>query len=274
MKTQLDLSCELKEKLFNVKKIIKNQKKACIAFSGGVDSTLLLKLSLDLLGEKVLPITIKGAMMPESEYQDVIKLSEQMGINPLIIETDIFSLEEFSANQTDRCYHCKKYIFKQIQKAAINHQCSVILDGSNFDDQFDYRPGLKALAELGILSPFKEARLTKKDIRKLSYYYGLKTATKPAMACLATRIPTNTKITATALSMIEKGEEVLKALKLSQYRLRLIGDVAKIECLPLDFEIILKERPQIINALKQLGFKAIVLDLDGYQQGSMNVEKI
>lgn len=274
MDMQSHLSPELKKKLSDVKKIIADQKKVAIAFSGGVDSSLLLKISIDVLKKNVLPITVKGAMMPESERLEVLELASQMNVTPLILEVDIFLLKAFIDNTADRCYHCKKHIFQLIKKAASDRGFPIVLDGTNADDQFDYRPGLKALSELEIFSPFKDAKLTKTEIRHLSNYYGLATAQKPAMACLASRIPTNTKITKESLSLIEAGEEILKALRLKQYRIRLIGDLAKIECSLEDFEIILKHRNQLVFDLKKIGLQSIALDLDGYEQGSMNYNHI
>lgn len=273
MDMQSQLSHELKKKLFHVKKIIATQKKVTIAFSGGVDSSLLLRISLDVLKENVLPITVKGAMMPKSESLEVLELANQMNVTPLVLEIDIFLLKAFIDNTTDRCYHCKKHLFQLIKKAACEQGFPIILDGTNADDQLDYRPGLRALSELEILSPFKDAKLTKTEIRCLSDYYGLTTAQKPAMACLATRIPTNTRITKESLSLVEAGEEILKALTLKQYRLRLIGDLAKIECSLDDFEMILKHRNQLVFDLKKIGLQSIVLDLDGYEQGKMNCQK-
>ncbi len=273
MDKQFHLSQELKQKLSHVKEIIAAQKKVAIAFSGGVDSSLLLKISVDILKKNVLPITVKGAMMPESERLQVLGLARQMNITPLILEIDIFLLKGFVDNTVDRCYYCKKHIFQLIKKIARERGFSIILDGTNVDDHFDYRPGLKALSELEILSPFKEAELTKKEIRNLSRYYGLKTAQKPAMACLASRIPTNTRITKESLSLVEAGEEILKALGLKQYRLRLVDDLARIECSLEDFNLILKHRNQLLFDLKKIGLQTIVLDLDGYEQGKMNYHK-
>ncbi|WKY48716.1 ATP-dependent sacrificial sulfur transferase LarE [Eubacteriaceae bacterium ES3] len=270
MNNQTKQTINLNEKLKNLKDIIAREKKVCIAFSGGVDSTLLLKVASDTPDVQVLPILVDGAMMPRSEFQEAIKLSKSMGIEPLVIETNIFSIPQFAKNGEDRCYHCKKFLFEQIKQAAIDAGYSVIMDGSNLDDDKDYRPGIKALGELGILSPLKMAQLTKKDIRHLSAHYRLKTAKKPAMACLATRVPTNSPITPKALLMVENGEEILKSLNLKQYRLRFIDGLAKIECLPDDFDVILNQRTLLTTRLKKIGFHSVALDLSGYQQGKMN----
>lgn len=264
------LSPVLSEKLIALKKNIQRFPKVSIAFSGGVDSTLLLKVAVDVLGDNVLPITVNGAMLPSSEFAAAQALAKTIGAVPLVIEADVFSLENFVKNATDRCYHCKKFIFTQIKAAARANCYEVILDGSNLDDLKDYRPGIKALAELNVFSPLTESGLTKQDIRDLSAYYGLSTATKPAMACLATRIPTNTPITPEALTAIEAGEDFLKSLGLSQYRLRLLGDTAKIESDPSDFPAVIENRLALIATLKNLGIKTITLDLAGYGCGNMN----
>lgn len=264
------LSPVLAEKLATLKENLSRFPKVSIAFSGGVDSTLLLQVAVDVLGNAVLPITVNGAILPSSEFTESQALAKTIGAVPLVIETDVFSLENFVKNPADRCYHCKKFIFTQIKDAAQARGFEVLLDGSNWDDMKDYRPGIKALGELGVFSPLKESGLTKQDIRDLSTYYNLPTATKPAMACLATRIPTNTPITPEALAAIEAGEDFLKSLGLSQYRLRLLGDTAKIECDPDDFAAIIKNRLSLIDTLKKLGLKTITLDLAGYNCGNMN----
>lgn len=270
MTNQNYLTSTLEEKLLLLKQKINAFPKVSIAFSGGVDSTLLLKVAVEVLGDNVLPITVNGAMLPRSEFNEAQALAKQIGAAPLVLEADVFSLENFVKNPADRCYHCKKFIFTQIKNAALDHGYDVILDGSNLDDMKDYRPGIKALGELGVFSPLKESGLTKQDIRDISAYYGLPTATKPAMACLATRIPANTTITPEALAAVEVGEDYLKSLGLSQYRLRLLGDMAKIECEPKDFTAVIENRLTLIETLKNLGIKTITLDLAGYGCGNMN----
>jgi uncharacterized protein len=270
MPSHLTLSPELSYKLQLLKEKIGAFSRVSVAFSGGVDSTLLLKVAVEVLGENALPITVNGAMLPRSEFKEALDLAKAIGATPLVLEADVFSLDNFVKNQSDRCYHCKKFIFTQIKTAAQQNGFDVILDGSNLDDMKDYRPGVKALGELGVFSPLKEAGLTKQNIRDLSAYLGLPTAAKPAMACLATRIPTDTPITPKALKAIEAGEEALKALGLTQYRLRLLGDTAKIECDPKDFLAIIENRFTLVETLKSLGIKTITLDLAGYGMGNMN----
>ena len=270
MVNQTNLSPELNAKLTELKAAIQALSKVCIAFSGGVDSTLLLKVAVEVLGPDVLPITVNGAMLPASEFAEAQALAASFGVTPLVIAADVFALDAFTQNLPDRCYHCKKFIFTQIKNAAIQNGYKVILDGSNLDDLQDYRPGIKALGELDVVSPLKAAGLTKQDIRALSAYYGLPTATKPSMACLATRIPTHTPITPAVLRIVEAGEESLKALGLKQYRLRLLNETAKIECDPADFDTVLANRQTLVATLKALGVKTVTLDLAGYGCGNMN----
>ncbi|HEY5537422.1 MAG TPA: ATP-dependent sacrificial sulfur transferase LarE [Acetobacterium sp.] len=270
MNKTTNLSPALQEKLRTLQSKIKDLNRVCVAFSGGVDSTLLLKVAFDILGKDVMAITVNGAMLPDSEFFEAQALAKTIGITPMVIDADVFSLENFVKNASDRCYYCKTYIFTQIKNAAIQNECKIIVDGSNLDDVKDYRPGIRALGELGIYSPLKDSGLTKQDIRDLSAYFGLATATKPSMACLATRIPTNTPITPAALKCIEIGEDYLKTLGLTQYRLRLFGDTAKIECDPKDFQSIIANRQTLVDTLKELGIKTVTLDLAGYGCGNMN----
>lgn len=264
------LSPALQKKLTTLQVKIKELNRVCVAFSGGVDSTLLLKVAFDVLGNDAMAITVNGAMLPDSEFFEAQALAKDIGVTPQVIDADVFSLEKFVNNPSDRCYYCKTFIFTQIKNAAIENGWKIILDGSNLDDVKDYRPGIRALGELGIYSPLKDSNLTKQDIRDLSAYFGLATAAKPSMACLATRIPTNTPITPAALKCVELGEDYLKTLGLTQYRLRLFGDAAKIECDPKDFETIIANRQNLVATLKDLGVKTVTLDLAGYGCGNMN----
>lgn len=263
----------LDNKLKKLKTIIEKYKRPCIAFSGGVDSSLLLWTAVEVLGDAVVPITVNGAMMPRSEFKEAADFAKAAGASQQIIDVDVFSVPEFVENNPKRCYYCKKNIFTQIKGLAQEKGCDVIFDGSNMDDLGDYRPGLQALEEMMVVSPFIEAEMTKADIRGISEHYGLKTAQKPAMACLATRIPTNEEITKRKLHLVEQGEECLKILGLKQYRLRCIGQLAKIECADTDFDIIMENRSELVDNLCAIGFKTVTLDLKGYQCGSMNEVK-
>lgn len=259
-------------KLESLKAVIGGYEKPCIAFSGGVDSTLLLKVAVETRGAAV-PMTVNGSMMPRSEFESAKELAAGMGAELCVLDVDVFLVPEFVENGPQRCYYCKKNIFTQIKGHAQELGCDVIFDGSNLDDLDDYRPGLAALEEMMVVSPLVKAGLTKQDIRDLSAFYGLPTADKPAMACLATRIPGSEQITRKKLLMVEQGEECLKVLGLRQYRLRYMGSVAKIECAEEDFERLMDRRQELVSNLKAIGFKTVTLDLSGYQCGSMNEVK-
>lgn len=265
-----ELKKELSAKLERLQGIIREYSKPCIAFSGGVDSSLLLKATAEVMGDNLLAITANGGMMPRSEYDEAIVLAKNIGAPLHVIDVDVFSEAAFVENGSRRCYFCKKNIFTQIKGEAQEQGCDVIFDGSNLDDLKDYRPGLAALEEMMIVSPMIEAGLTKQDIRDISAWYGLPTADKPAMACLATRIPTGETIDRKKLLMVEQGEACLKVLGLSQYRLRYMNGIAKIECPPEDFPKLLQSRESLVANLKVLGFETITLDLEGYGCGRMN----
>ncbi|MFH1731073.1 MAG: ATP-dependent sacrificial sulfur transferase LarE, partial [Planctomycetota bacterium] len=178
-----------------------------VAFSGGVDSTFLLKAARDVLGERVIAITVAAAVHPAGELEEAKELAAEIGVPHLILEADVFEMEAFKRNAPDRCYHCKLAVFTQIRALAATQGVPNVADGTNADDGGDYRPGLKAVAELGILTPLRDAGLAKSDIRELSRELGLPTWDKPAYACLATRFPYGAEITAAKLEMVEQAEE-------------------------------------------------------------------
>ena len=263
----------MKEKLLKIREDIGKYKRVAIAFSGGVDSTLLSKISYDLLKEDAVAITIIGDMHSKAEIYEGRELSKNIGIQHVEIDIRGSEIPGFSENQRDRCYHCKKYIFTLIQDKARELGIEVILDGSNIDDLSDYRPGMKALKELGIVSPLKDAGFTKTDIRKISKEFGLPTWDKPAFACLASRIPYDIKITREKLDMVEMGEAYLKEVGVKQYRIRHHGEVARIEIEDSELEKILDREifAMISKRFSEIGFKYTALDLAGYKQGSMNL---
>lgn len=266
---------ELKEKYEKLRNIIKNLDKVAIAFSGGVDSTLLAKVCYDVLGENALAITAIAPIHPDREIKDAYKLSETIGIRFETIRFDESDIEEFKHNPWDRCYICKTKIFSKIKEIAKKMGINNVVDGSNSDDLKDYRPGLKALSELGVISPLKEAGMTKADIRQLSKELGLSTWDKPALACLATRIPYGEEITEEKLKMIEESESYLEKLGFKQFRLRYHGDLARIEVAPEErtklFDLALMD--QISEELKKIGFTFVTMELSGYKTGSMNKGK-
>ena len=261
---------DLQHKLETLKGILASHGPLCVAYSGGVDSALLLRVAQEVLGEDCIAITADGAMLPRSEFTEAQALAKSLGAKLITIPVDVCSFEPFVENGPRRCYFCKKEIFTAIKNRALAEGITTIVDGSNLDDGKDYRPGIAALEEMQVLSPFVLADMTKADIRGISAYYGLPTADKPSMACLATRIPTDTPITPEALALVEAGEEQRKALGLGQYRLRLLGDLVKIECPPEDFGKIMGARQALIEGFKALGVRQITLDLEGYGCGKMN----
>jgi uncharacterized protein len=260
---------EKKEKLINY---LKTFEKVCVAFSGGVDSALLLKMAKEALGEHVIAIMIKGAMVPESEVEDAISSAHHIGVPLIFINIDILSLDEFALNTDRRCYYCKKMLFTALIEAAHQRDYYTVVDGTNIDDLEDYRPGIKALEELHVISPFVECGFTKKDIRALSLIEKLPTYNKQALSCLATRIPKDTEINIEKLEKIEQGEKILSRYGFSQYRLRYHDHIARIEVAPGDFDLIIKEdiREEIVRELKKTGFSYICLDLAGYKMGNNN----
>ena len=261
---------------FQKKRVLETEIRKCsslaLEFSGGVDSTFLLATAKKILGENVFAVIAKTPVFPEQEELEAIEFLKNGKIKFSIITPDLMSVDDFIKNNKDRCYICKKIIFKQIIDEAAKNGFGNIAHGVNTDDFNDYRPGLKAADELGFLSPLVTAGFSKEDIRKGSREMKLSTADKPAMACLASRIPYGDIITEKKLKIIEEAEDIIKALGFKFYRVRHHGDIARIEVAETDFQLIFREdiRQQIILQFKNLGFLYISVDLEGYSQGSMN----
>ena len=263
----MDISQELQFKLDRLKEFIGHYKRVAIGYSGGVDSSLLATVCHEVLGPDAIAVTADASVVPRSEIRESQTLAKNVGFKQYLLPIDVWANPKFVENGPKRCYYCKYNIFTQVLRKAQELNCQVVFDGTNTDDTKEYRPGLQALAELGVKSPLLEAGLSKQDIRLLSERYGLATAHKPSMACLATRIPTDTAISKEALAMVEQGEEILKRLGVSQYRLRLFEDRAQIECGIQDFPTILANRKSLNEALHAIGISKITLDLEGYGSG-------
>lgn len=242
-----------------------------IAFSGGVDSTFLLRVSHDVLAEKAIAVTISSSLFPKRELTEAKSFCGSLGITHIITHIDELSINGFSDNPPNRCYLCKRELFSRLITIAHQHNISHVIEGSNLDDTSDYRPGLKAIDELGIKSPLRHVGLTKSEIRALSQKLGLQTWDKPSYACLASRFVYGEKITPEKLIMVEHAENLLLELGFRQMRVRIHGQLARIEVMPEDFMKAVNFRERIYSELKNFGFTYIALDLKGYETGSMNL---
>jgi len=251
--------------------VIRQYPSAAVAFSGGVDSSLLCRAVYDALGSNSLAVTVLSPLIPQREADLARKTAASVGIPHKIITIPELN-PVVTANPPDRCYHCKKIIFDRIISAAAEEGISVVFDGSNKDDLQDYRPGLRALRELKVVSPLQEAGLSKEEIRELSRQLELETWDLPAYACLASRIPYHSVITKEKLTMVEKGEDSLHGLGFRQIRLRHHGEIARLEVSREERSRIMDPElmDRISGELKQLGFTYVCLELEGYRMGSLN----
>ncbi len=241
-----------------------------VAFSAGVDSTFLLKTAADVLGDKAVAVTAQSVFIPAREQDEAVLFCRKHGIRHFIVTADVLSVEGVAANPPDRCYRCKRALFSLFLEKAKALGIPYVAEGSNTDDLGDYRPGMKAIAELGILSPLRDAGLGKQEIRALSREIGLPTWDKPSYACLASRFVYGEPIDPGRLKMVEKAEEKLRSMGLRQLRVRLHGDLARIEIMPDKIPFLAEKREEIAGYLRSLGFRYVTLDLDGFASGSMN----
>lgn len=262
----------MEKKYLNLINSLKDLKSVVLAFSGGVDSTFLLKACKEALGENVISVTVVSPYIPKWEVKEAKELIEELGIESYFLEVPI--IDEIKDNPENRCYLCKKGIFKKIKEIAKEKNINYVIDGTNADDIKDYRPGLVALKELHIKSPLLENSITKEDIRKYSKELGLNTWDKPAYACLLSRIPYNQTINIEDLERIEKSEKYLMNLGFRAVRVRSHKNLARIEVPRKDRKRLLNEDilDQVYLELKRLGFEYVTLDLQGYKMGSLNQE--
>ena len=263
---------EIDEKEKVLENYLKELKSVAVAFSAGVDSTFLLKKAKQVLGDNVIAITIKSCFVPKRELNEAIDFCKKENIKHIIIESDVLNVKEIAKNPKNRCYFCKKELFKKMIQIAKDNGMNELVEGSNMNDMDDYRPGMKAITELKIKSPLKYAKLYKQEIRLLSNKLELPTWDKPSFACLASRFVYGETITEEKLEMVDKAEQLLLDMGLKQMRVRIHNDMARIEVMPNCIELIAKEenREKISKAFKEYGFSYVALDLEGYKTGNMN----
>ncbi len=262
----------MNQKLDRLKRNLEKYDQLAVAFSGGVDSAFLLKMAYDVLGSRVLAVTIKSVIFPQREEDEAGQFCIKYGIRQTVCELDQMEIPGFAQNPKDRCYLCKRKMMKTIVAAAKEQGILYVAEGSNVDDDGDYRPGRLAVSQSGVLSPLREAGLTKAEIRALSRQNELPTWDKQSFACLASRFVYGEQMTREKLTMIGKAEQKLLDLGFMQVRVRMHGRMARIEVLPQEFERFMQEsiRSCITKAFQEYGFTYVALDLQGYRTGSMN----
>lgn len=248
----------------------KSQDGVCIAASGGVDSTLLLRLLSETKGRKI-AVTFSSVLQPATDIEAAATLAKTYDIPHKIIEINVLEDDALRTNPHNRCYLCKRQLFSALKMFSEKEGLKWIIDGTNADDLKQYRPGLTALRELNILSPLAELGMTKKEVREMADKYNISVSKKPSSPCLATRLPYGSELSAEILKKIEKGESILKNLGLETVRLRAHGEIVRIEVLEQDFPFLVKNKKEIVDRLKKLGFHYITLDLEGFRSGSMDL---
>lgn len=268
-----DFEMDSIDKKYNkLEKILNTLDSAIIAFSGGVDSTFLLWAAKKILKKNIIAVTFKSEIIPQSEIQEAKTLASEFNVKHIIIDSDILNHELFISNNQDRCYYCKKFIFSEIVTIAQSNNIKHVIEGSNADDAYDFRPGRRVLKEMNIKSPLAQAGLTKKEIRTLSHEMGLSTWNKPPLACLATRIPYGIKITRDKIKRINKCEQFLIDKGFKQVRVRDYGSIVRIEVPKNELNKLLEDKisQAIVKKFKDYGFNYICADMEGYRSGSMN----
>ena len=259
------------EKFEGLLSSLRSAESAVLAYSGGVDSSFLLK-AMKLSGLRFLAVTAFSGTMPEKDFQEAVSFAEETGVDHLVIHTDELLNESFVSNPHDRCFYCKEELFRKLRAIAAERGYRHLFDGTNTDDLDDYRPGLKAATLYGVRSPLAEGFFSKEDIRRMSRELGIRAWDRPSSPCLSSRFPYGRRITLSGLRQVEKAEEFLRGLGLRELRVRNHGEIAKIEVKEKDMQVFLEpdNRIKITEALKALGFSFVALDLEGYTSGSMN----
>lgn len=261
----------LKDKYNSLQKILKKLDKVIVAYSGGVDSTFLLKAATETLGaDKVLACIAEGSSLPQSQYSRAVEMAKSMGVKVRTVKPNELADAAYAANKADRCFHCKSHLYRILADIAGEENFNCVVCGCNFDDKDDFRPGNRAAEIFGVRCPLMEAQLTKEDIRKLSRQMGLPTADIPASPCLASRIAYGLEITEERLRQVEEAEGVIRELGLVEFRVRHHDTLARIEVQPKDMDKVMSKRSRIVEKLQELGFTYVTVDLQGFRSGSLN----
>ncbi len=269
---ELQVRPEQKEKLKALEEYLWQMGTVAVAFSGGVDSTFLLKVAHKVLSDHAIAVTAALHSFPRREFLEARAFCEKEGIRQLLCKINELEIDGFSENTPDRCYLCKKTIFTKMKELVKEEGIPYLIEGSNVDDEGDYRPGMRAVHELSVESPLQKCGITKEDIRALSRELWLPNWNKPSYACLATRFPYGETITKEKLVMLDKAEQILFDLGFHQVRVRKHGEMARIEVMPEEFGKLVEEetRQDILDSFRELGFRYVSMDLQGYRTGSMN----
>lgn len=260
---------ELEQKYRQLKEAIRNLGSAIVAFSGGIDSTLVLKVAHEVLGEKIVAVTADSLSLPRRELEETKKIAREIGARHIIINTQETQKEEYLKNPSNRCYYCKSELYTKLNSVSKQLNIKNIINGTNFDDLGDYRPGLKAADENSVISPLKDSKLTKDEIRELAKHLGIEAWDKPSSPCLSSRVPYGRQITMQKLSMIEKAEDFLKDFGIRELRVRHFGNLARIEVNKNDKEMVMGNINSISKKFNELGFKEI--EISNFKSGNLNL---
>ena len=268
--TDIGVDSPIDDKVSCLQQKLKEANSAVIAFSGGVDSTVLSAVATEMLGKKAICVLASSQLVPERDLNDARHLADEIRLNLVEINWDPMVISEFTGNGKDRCYYCKRAMILRLRKLADEMVITTICEGSNFDDLSEFRPGLKAVAEVGCRSLLAESCLTKSEIRSIAHNRGLKNWDRPPAPCLASRIPYGMTITGQIVKQIDRGEDLIKGFGIKQVRLRHHNDIARIEVGQDDITLLLQNSNVLVDGLKKLGYRYITVDIEGFRSGSLD----